>query len=125
MIEKKSWEFIQAPEVLDAPPNTWTKSYTGITDPAAQPTGIISVLKSVAADFSRMEADTNAQEESDQKYFEEDMKNSKIEKARHLKEAEMKTEEKKRLADKVTQMEAQHKHVSDEKEATEQYLKDL
>merc|ERR1712066_673440 len=54
MIEKKSWEFIQAPEVLDAPPNTWSKSYTGITDPAAQPSGILSVLKSITADFSRM-----------------------------------------------------------------------
>merc|ERR1712176_201352 len=40
-------------------------------------------------------------------------------------EIEMKTEEKKRTADKVQAMEGQHKHVSDEKEATEQYLKDL
>ena len=65
------------------------------------------------------------QEESDQQYFEEDMKNSKIEKARHLKEAEMKTEEKKRLISKKQALESQHKHTSDEKEATEQYLKDL
>merc|ERR1719221_1839195 len=81
MIEKKSWEFIQQPVDLPPNPKTWDKEYTGVTDPAAQPKGILSVLKSVAAKFSQMEADTNAQEASDQDYFEEDTKNSKIEKA--------------------------------------------
>ena len=42
-------------------------------------------------------------------------------KARHIKEAEMKTEEKKRLISKKQALESQHKHTSDEKEATEQY----
>jgi len=125
MIEKQPWEFIQEPEVLTEPPSTWDQNYVGVTDPQEQPKGVLSVLKSVAAKFSEMEADTNANEASDQEYFEQDMKNSKIEKARHEKEAQMKTEEKQRLADKVNSLKATRKHVSDEKEATEQYWNDL
>merc|ERR1719343_247581 len=125
MVAKESWEFIQQPQALTEPPSTWDQNYLGVTDPQEQPKGVLSVLKSVAAKFSEMEADTNANEASDQHYFDEDMKNSKIEKARHEKEVEMKTEEKRRLTDKVSSLKASHKHVSDERGATEQYLKDL
>merc|ERR1712134_134312 len=48
-----------------------------------------------------------------------------IEKAKRAKEAEMKTNEKKRLVEKINSMTKTRKHVSDELEATEQYLKDL
>merc|ERR1712048_1247335 len=82
MVKKEAWEFVQQPVKLSDEPATWGSSYTGVADPKAQPDGIIEMLKGVSSEFSKMEADTNAQEETDQKEFEEDMKLCKIEKAR-------------------------------------------
>merc|ERR1712127_1126068 len=81
--------------------------------------------KKVSADFAKMEAQTKAQEESDQSLYDEDMKRCAIEKAALTKESEMKGAEKKRKIQKVAQMQATHKHVSDEHAAVVQYLKDL
>merc|ERR1712073_121907 len=126
MIEKKSYELMQKdPVKLPETPSTWDASYTGVADPAEQPDGIIAVLKKVSSDFAKMEAQTKAQEESDQELFEEDMKACAIEKAALTKESEMKGAEKKRKIEKVAQMQATHKHVSDEHAAVVQYLKDL
>jgi len=126
MIEKKSYELMQKePVKLPETPSTWEASYTGVTDPTEQPEGIIAVLKKVSADFAKMEAQTKAQEESDQSLFDEDMKSCAIEKARLIKESEMKGAEKKRLIERSAQMQARHKHVSDEHAAVVQYLKDL
>jgi len=126
MVKKEAWELLQrAPVTLPAEPATWGSSYTGVADPTNQPAGIIAVLKKVSADFASMEAQTLAQEESDQKIFEEDMKLCDIEKARHAKASEVKGQERKRLVGKIASMTASRKHVSDEKEAVEQYLKDL
>jgi len=126
MIEKKSYELMQKePVKLPETPSTWEASYTGVTDPTEQPEGIIAVLKKVSADFAKMEAQTKAQEESDQALFDEDMKRCSIEKAGLVKESEMKGTEKKRLIQKTAQMQATHKHVSDEHAAVVQYLKDL
>uniref|UniRef100_A0A7S4QW52 Uncharacterized protein n=1 Tax=Alexandrium monilatum TaxID=311494 RepID=A0A7S4QW52_9DINO len=126
MVKKEAWELLQrAPVTLPAEPATWGSSYTGVADPTNQPAGIIAVLKKVSADFASMEAQTLAQEESDQKIFEEDMKLCDIAKARHAKASEVKGQEKRRLVDKIASMTATRKHVSDEKEAVEQYLKDL
>jgi len=96
-----------------------------VTDPTEQPEGIIAVLKKVSADFAKMEAQTKAQEESDQSLFDEDMKRCSIEKAGLVKESEMKGTEKKRLIEKTAQMLATPKRVSDEHAAVVQYLKDL
>mmetsp|Transcript_93231 Transcript_93231/g.207377 ORF Transcript_93231/g.207377 Transcript_93231/m.207377 type:complete len:726 (-) Transcript_93231:46-2223(-) len=127
MVPKESWEFVQrdAAVVLPETPATWESSYTGLTDPTTPEYGIISVLKKVSANFAKMEADTRAQEETDQKAFEEDMKLCDIEKARRAKEAEEKSQEMKRQNDKIVSMQAMRKHVSDEHEAVLQYLKDL
>merc|ERR1712151_1444908 len=97
----------------------------GVADPSHQPDGILSILQSIMADFANMESRTLAQEESDQHAYEEDMKACKIEKARSAKEAEMKTQEKGHLVDKVTAMQASMKGVTKEKEAAVQYKKDL
>merc|ERR1719375_2819780 len=120
MMEKADWEFLQAPVELPAAPETWDASYTGVADPTAQPGGIIAVMKEVAADFAAMEADTKAQEEHDQ-----EMQDCSIEKARRSKEIEMKTQESKRLEDKVESLTKTKKHVSDELFEVNQYLKDL
>jgi hypothetical protein len=126
MIEKKSYELMQKdPVKLPETPSTWEASYTGVTDPAEQPDGIIAVLKKVSADFAKMEAQTKAQEESDQSLYDEDMKRCAIEKAALTKESDMKGAEKKRKIQKIAQMQATHKHVSDEHAAVVQYLKDL
>merc|ERR1712129_370454 len=125
MIEKKSYELMQDPVKLPETPSTWEASYTGVTDPVEQPDGIIAVLKKVSADFAKMEAQTKAQEESDQSLYDEDMKRCAIEKAALTKESEMKGAKKKRKIQKVAQMQATHKHVSDEHAAVVQYLKDL
>jgi len=121
-MKKEAWEFMQQPVELGENPATWEASYKSVEDPNA---GIIALLKSVSAEFSKMESDTTAQEEMDQKAFEEDMKLCKIEKARREKESEMKDQEKKRLLDKVSSLTKSHKEVSKELEAVEQYLKDL
>jgi len=125
MVPKEPWEFFQRGVELPETPATWDAAYTGVADPNEQPSGIVSVLKEISSDFARMEADTRAQEETDQKEFEGEMKDCAIEKAKRTKESEMKTQEKKRLGDKIDEMSKQRKHVSDELEAVNQYLKDL
>merc|ERR1719407_190764 len=61
-IPKEPWEFIQKPVNLGKEPSTWDSGYTGVADPDKQPGGIISVLESVQSDFSKMEAETKANE---------------------------------------------------------------
>jgi len=124
-IAKEPWEFIQRGVDLPDSPDTWDSSYTGVSDPKSQPGGIVTVLEKTAEDFAKMEADTRAQEASDQEAFDEDMQKNDIEKAKRSKEEEMKTNEKKRLVDKVGSLTKKKKHTSDELEATEQYEKDL
>merc|ERR550537_1651334 len=72
-----------------------------------------------------MEADTRAQEETDQTEYEDEMQACDIEKARRTKEAEMKQQESQRLTAKVEEMSKTKKHVEDELYAVNQYLKDL
>jgi len=124
-IAKEPWEFIQRGVDLPDSPDTWDSSYTGVSDPKSQPGGIVTVLEKTSEDFAKMEADTRAQEASDQEAYDEDMQENDIEKAKRTKEEEMKTNEKKRLVDKVGSLTKNKKHVSDELEATEQYEKDL
>jgi len=126
MVTKEAWELLQkAPVTLPAEPASWGSSYTGVADPKNQPDGIITVLKQISADFATMEADTMAQEETDQNAYEQEIKASEIEKARRAKEAEMKAQEKSRLQEKIAAHEQSLKHVTDELGAVEQYLVDL
>jgi hypothetical protein len=129
MIPKEPYEFAQtgagAPVELPEEPSTWDASYTGVTDPTAAGEGVVAVLKTVSADFAKMEADSRVQEETDQKFFEEEMKECEIDKARRIKDVEVKTAEKKRQAEKVASLTESKKHVQSEHEATEQYMADL
>jgi hypothetical protein len=129
MMKKEAWEFLESatgqPVSLPVEPSTWDAAYVGVADPAAQPSGVVAILKQISADFARMEADTAAQEEVDKTAYEEDTKSCEIEKARRSKEAEMKGEEKKRLMDKIGSLEKTQKHVQDELATVKQYLKDL
>merc|ERR1712176_99633 len=125
MIEKKAWEFVQRGVELPENPATWDSSYTGVADPKNQPGGIIAIMEEVAAKFATMEADTKAQEATDQKEFDEQMSESDIEKAGRTKEVEMKEQEKKRVVDKLDTLKKTRKHVSGELEAVNQYYEDL
>merc|ERR1719235_474488 len=125
MVTKEAWEFLQAPVKLPEDPATWDSSYTGVSDPKKAETGVLAVLEAVAADFSKMEAETRAQEVTDAKEYDDTMKTHAIELARRTKESEMKEAQKKRLIGKVGDMNSQKKHVSDELESTDQYMKDL
>merc|ERR1719245_2829385 len=124
-VPKEAWELLQQPVKLPKEPSTWDSGYTGVADAGAQPGGIITVLKTVSADFAKMESETLAQEETDQKLFEDDMKSSKIEKARRTTQSKEKAAEKKRQAEKAASLKKTHKTVAGQKEAVEQYLKDL
>lgn len=127
-VAKEKWEFLQrahAPVTLPEDPSTWDSGYTGVADPKSQPDGILSLLERVSADFASMESNTAAQEASDETLFEADMKDNAVEKARRVKEVEMKGQERKRVLDNLRSLETRHKGVSKDKEATEQYEKDL
>jgi len=124
-IAKEPYEFVQKGVDLPDDPDTWDSSYSGVSDPSAQPGGIITILEKCNEEFATMEADTKAQEASDQDAYDSDMQEHDIEKAKRSKEAEMKGAEKKRLVEKTASMEKNRKHVSDEHEATVQYQKDL
>merc|ERR1719375_2045698 len=128
MMSKAPYEFLQSGRRgVDLPdePSTWDSSYTGAADPSAQPEGIVTVLEEVASDFARMEAETKAQEEIDQKAYEKEMSELAIEKAARTKEIEMKNQESRRLTSKVEALTKTKKHTQDELAATEQYMKDL
>jgi hypothetical protein len=128
-IPKEPWEFLQKsarqPTELSAEPDTWSSSYSGVADPQEAEKGVISVLEATSGQFAQMEANTRSQEVTDQQTYDEEMKKNGIELARREKESEMKSEEKKRLLQKVADLTSQHKHVSDEHYSTEQYEKDL
>merc|ERR1719269_5940 len=54
-IKKEDWEFIQkAPVKLPKDPATWDSPYTNVANPSAQPGGIVTVLKAISSDFSKM-----------------------------------------------------------------------
>ncbi|CAK0809896.1 unnamed protein product, partial [Prorocentrum cordatum] len=129
MIEKESWELMQTksrqPVDLPETPSTWDAGYTGVKDPMEAGSGIIAVLQATNEEFAKMEAATKVQEESDQKFYEEEMKDCDIEKATRMKEAEVKEEEKKRQVEKTATLSAEKKHVEEEHEVTTQYLSDL
>jgi len=118
-VAKEAWEFVQAPVQLPKDPALWDAPYTGVAN------NPVAILEAVAADISKMEADTRAQEVTDANEYDTTMKKHSIELARRGKESEMKGAQKKRLLDKVVSMNGQKKHVSDELESTNQYYKDL
>jgi len=124
-IKKEAWEFIQAPVGLPKNPATWDSEYTEVAAPNKQPGGIISVLETVLADFSKMEAETKSQDAVDQKEFEDAIKANSIEKARRTQESNMKSAEKERRVAKIASLESTKKDTSSELEKTEQYLVDL
>merc|ERR1719408_210223 len=108
-VKKEPWEFIQAPVKLPENPKTWDSPYTGVADPAKQPSGIIVVLENVMADFEKVEADTRSQEATDQKEYDQSMSDNDIEMARRRQESDMKSGEKKRRNESIATLNGQLK----------------
>lgn len=124
-VPKEPWEFLQEPVTLPENPKLWESGYTGVADPKAADTGVIAILEKIATDFSKMEAESKAQEVEDQKKYDDVMKAHEIEKTRRREESEAKVQEKKRKLDKVSAMTTQKKHTRDELEAVQKYMKEL
>jgi hypothetical protein len=127
-VKKEPWEFIQKssdPVKLPKDPKLWDSGYTGVADPKKQDTGVIAILETCAADFSKMEAETKAQEVEDQKKYDDQMKAHKIEKSRRQQESDAKVQEKKRKVAKIESETKNLKHTTDELEAVQKYIKDL
>jgi len=128
-IKKEKWEFIQesnkGPVKLSKNPALWDSPYNGVSDPKNQPNGIVTVLENIATQFSKMQGETQAQEQVDQKEYENAMKANKIEQSRRSKESEMKSAEKSRKIGSLVRLQAAKKATSAQLEKTQQYLKDL
>jgi hypothetical protein len=125
MIAKEPWEFLQEPVKLPKEPSTWDSAYTGVTDPQAQPSGIIAVLKALNANFVQMASETKSQEIVDQQQFDEQMQKEAIEKARRRKEVEMKENHRLRKTETIAQLTSSRRNIGVEQDKTVQYLKDL
>jgi hypothetical protein len=122
---KEQGAFLQTdsrePVVVEASPDTWESESTGLQSPD----GVLDMMKTISADFAKMEADTTAQEEADQKEYDTFITDSSVNKAEKEQLIEDKNREKGRLNDKINTWSEKHKHVTKELEAVEQYLKDL
>ena len=90
-------------------PATWDAPYTGLD---SEPAGILSLLEKTSADFSLMESDTKAQEDVDQKEYDELMTTLAIDKAEKEKSGEMKTQKRARLLGKLKTWAGQLKESS-------------
>jgi len=110
---------------LPEQPETWDASYTGVADPEEEGTGVIAILNKISEDFASMEAESKAQEETDQKAFDADMTEQAVEKGRLEQDTSMATSRKEALTQKLDTLSNEKKHVTKEHEAVLQYLKDL
>merc|ERR1719161_2988753 len=122
---KEQGAFLQTglhePVVVEASPDTWESESTGLQSPD----GVLDMMKTISADFAKMEADTTAQEEADQKEYDTFVTESSVSKAEKEQLISDKNREKARLNDKIISWSEKLKHVTKELEAVEQYLKDL
>merc|ERR1719456_850692 len=113
MIAKKPYEFVQESTmgkkdiVLPEEPSTWDADYTGVNDPSAEGEGVIAILQATGEKFAQLEADSKAQEASDEK------------------DSDMKTNRKTALLQKLDALNSNKKHLTTELDAVNQYLKDL
>jgi len=120
MTPKEPWEFVQT----GSSPDTWDSSYSGTSDPNSSD-GVLTLLDGVMQKFSKMEADSKAADETDQKNFENDMAANKVEVATKGTDTEMKTSKKDSLQQKMENTAAMLKSTTAEHDAVHQYLKDL
>merc|ERR1719182_1043152 len=108
------------PVEVEASPDTWEG------DEALQkPDGILDMMKTISADFAKTQAETQAEEENDQKKYDEMVTAESISKAEKEQLVKDKDRQKEQLIGKINTWTGKLKHVVAELEAVEQYLKDL
>merc|ERR1719191_1792454 len=129
MIAKEPWEFVQTGSRRDVElpdsPATWDSSYTGTADPKSGADGVLTLLDETMQKFSRQEADCKVADETDQKDYEQDMDNKKVEIDETTTDTQKKTSKKDSVEEKMQGMAAVLKSTSSQLDAVEQYLKDL
>jgi len=107
-----------------AAPETWGSSYSGVADPNAKG-GVISIMQTVLADFSKMEVETKAQEVADQSEYDKEMAASRKSQAEARTEVELKTEEKNRYATELHELARSLAITDRELASVKNYLSDL
>merc|ERR1719247_3261119 len=129
MIPKEPWEFIQTRSRRDVElpdsPSTWDSSYSGVTDPKSGADGVLALLDETMHKFSKQEADCKVTDETDQKDYEQDMANKKVEIDETNTDTQKKTSKKESVQESMENAAARLKHTTSELDAVEQYLKDL
>lgn len=113
---------------LDADPAVpFDGSFTGTSTSDGKGPGekILEILEETQADFAQMEAETKAQDSADGAKFAENVKDAKTELAARNSELELKTQEKTRLWEKLTQTKDDMRLTDRQKAALGVYLKDL
>merc|ERR1719395_378912 len=115
MIAKEPWEFIQTRSRRDVElpdsPSTWDSSYTGVTDPKSGADGVLALLDETMNKFSTQEADCKVTDETDQKDYEQDMANKKVEIDETNTDTQMKTSKKESVQESMETAAAQLKHT--------------
>jgi len=107
-----------------AAPKTWDSSYSGVADPNAKG-GVLSIMQTVLADFSKMEVETKAQEVADQSEYDKEMAASRKSQAMARTEVELKTEEKNRYAEELQELARSLAITDRELASVKNYLSDL
>merc|ERR1719160_1707669 len=120
-VPKEPWEFVQLP----SKPETWDSSYSGTADPTNPQDGVLAILDGAMQKFSTMEADAKAQDETDQQNIEKDLAAMTVELETAKQDSLMKTSKKDALQGKMEAAAAQLKSTTSERDAVDQYLKDL
>merc|ERR1719395_517835 len=76
---KSQGAFLQVgePVEVEASPDTWESESSGLQSPD----GVLDMMKTIGADFAKMEADTTAAEEANQKEYDEMVTTESVNKA--------------------------------------------
>ena len=115
MIAKKPYESVQESKgkkdiALAEEPSTWDADYAGVNDLSAEGEGVIAILQATGEKFAQLEADSKAQEASDERAFQEDMTAMAMQKAEDEKDSDMKTNRKTALLQKLDALSSNMKH---------------
>eukprot|EP00933_Yihiella_yeosuensis_P035494 TRINITY_DN2904_c0_g1_i2.p1 TRINITY_DN2904_c0_g1~~TRINITY_DN2904_c0_g1_i2.p1 ORF type:complete len:696 (-),score=234.80 TRINITY_DN2904_c0_g1_i2:629-2716(-) len=113
--------FFQTSAIVKQAPASWSeKSYTG-----ADSSNVIKVLEETAADFAKLETDTQAKEQSESNQYDQDMKDNEKDMGRRKTEVELKGQERTRLIQKISEWKKSLKLTDRERELLLQYGRDL
>jgi len=123
-MKSEAWEFVQTTAHEDPPDTGFSGEYQGVSD-ADSEDGVVGLLRTIATDFASMESQARADETAQQDAFDTELTATQVRKAGLIKDTEMKSSRKDRLAEKLEGKTADAAHNQKELDATNQYWKDL